>query len=62
MEMPISASLTEQILEEMFRRIEGMKEFDEQALQRLRRLAAGGCLDNPEQIVQAIRVTGGSMP
>ena len=51
---PVKASLVEQILEDMFSKIEGREEFDQQTIDRLKHLAASGDLQKPTEVAKAI--------
>jgi hypothetical protein len=60
-ETSIQKSLTEQILDEMFKSIEVREEFDAQVIQELRRLATSGGLKKAPQVMKAIKsATGGA--
>jgi hypothetical protein len=50
----VKPSLVEQILDDMFSKIEGHEEFDAQTIERLKHLAAGGDLHKPIEVAKAI--------
>lgn len=52
-------SLIEQILEGMFARIEGRKEFDAQTIEKLKYLASKDKLNDSKRIVEAITPESG---
>jgi hypothetical protein len=54
-EPPVQKSLIEQILDEMFSKIEGVEEFDERTTQQLKQLASSGDFDKIEEIKKVIR-------
>ena len=58
----IQKSLVEQILDEMFTKIEGQEEFGTQTIQNLRQLAASGGLKKPQQIAKVIKSVSGEKP
>jgi len=51
---PAKASLVEQILDDMFSKIEGRKEFDGETIDRLKHLATRGDLQKAAEIAKAI--------
>ena len=55
----VEKSLVDQILDEMFSKIEGRSEFDARTVQRLRDLAARGDLKRAAQVTLAIKSEGG---
>jgi hypothetical protein len=54
-EPPVQKSLIEQILDEMFSKIEGVEEFDERTTQQLKQLASSGDFNKIEEIKKVIR-------
>lgn len=54
-EKVIEKSLVEQILENMFRKIEKKEEFDKVTIQKLKRLSADGELKKSDKVVDALR-------
>ena len=58
-ESTIQQSLVEQILDEMFVRIESQSEFDAETTQRLKELAEQGNLGKERDVTRAIKSTAG---
>lgn len=56
-ETALPKSPVEQILDEMFAIIEKRKEFDSEAIQKLKQLAFGGFLTKDKKVTEAIRLT-----
>jgi len=52
----ISKSLVDQIIGAWFEGLEGADEFDDSTIDQLKKLASGGTIRKPAQVIKAIKV------